>query len=417
MSIDTAIIIVTYNGLEWVDRCLGSVYGRAGQAVIVVDNMSTDGTPDYIRSHYPGVSIIRATTNLGFGKANNLGIGEALRRGAKSVFLLNQDAWLAEGSLDHLLQVQQDHPVYGVLSPVHLNGAGDDMDERFEGYCRDSGYSRKAIFGGRQSGLGGFGPSVTDGIRLDEIHDSFSDVAEEPASPETHVDPTDGTRTAVPTVLPVDFVNAAGWLVSGECLRWVGGFHPAFFMYGEDLDYVHRLTSMGFRVGVCTGATLFHDREGRPVRDKTEEEIYFFGVRSTLALCNEKRQWLNPTAEPNPGNSDERTSDSPKNSSTQQPGSSPIAGKPVKQAHPTDPKSAARSASRQYRKKDILDEIYKPFLLRFFHSPIRSIRILWRKLIILQRVRKKVNSIPESAGEYPYLSVDTKINAHNSTTN
>jgi GT2 family glycosyltransferase len=411
MSIDTAIIIVTYNGMEWVDRCLGSVYGRVGQLVIVVDNVSTDGTPERIRSRFPDVVLIKAMANLGFGKANNLGISEALNRGATSVFLLNQDAWLEEGALGHLLQVQLEHPGFGVLSPVHLNGAGDDLDVRFEGYCRDSGHDRAAILGGQAGVKHDSGLNVPNGNRMEETHDSSSGATNEFASQGPHSDAFHSTGLLVPSVLPVDFVNAAGWLVSGECLRLVGGFHPAFFMYGEDLDYVNRLSAAGFRVGICPVAKMFHDREGRPMRDKTEHAVYFFGVRSTLALCNAKRQAMKPSGEQNSGNLSEGFLQSQEGGLANRAGVSNPENNVAKQTHPSNQNSKVRSSARLYRKKDILDEIYKPFLLQIFRSPMRSIKILWRKLIILHRVRKTVNSIPEATGEYRYLSINPKANA------
>ncbi|MCB0774675.1 MAG: glycosyltransferase, partial [Flavobacteriales bacterium] len=83
-------IIVTYNGAPWVHACLGSLRASTLPVqTIVVDNGSTDGTPDLIGSAFPEVELVRTGKNLGFGAANNVGMRMALDRGAGHVFLLN----------------------------------------------------------------------------------------------------------------------------------------------------------------------------------------------------------------------------------------------------------------------------------------------------------------------------------------
>ena len=101
------VIVVTYNGMKWLDRCLGSVEGAH---IFVVDNDSTDGSADYIHGHFPQVKLIRSAENLGFSKANNLGFEYALKKGYDYVYLLNQDAWLATGALETLVAAADSHP-------------------------------------------------------------------------------------------------------------------------------------------------------------------------------------------------------------------------------------------------------------------------------------------------------------------
>ena len=85
------VIIVSYNGMKWIDKCLNSVLNQG--EVVVVDNNSCDGTVDYIRMNFSLVKILSQTTNYGFGTANNIGISYAMKKGADAVFLLNQDAF------------------------------------------------------------------------------------------------------------------------------------------------------------------------------------------------------------------------------------------------------------------------------------------------------------------------------------
>ena len=90
-NINVKIIIVTYNGMQWLARCLSSCIGYD---VIVVDNASTDKTITFIKENFPDVKLIKQNSNLGFGQANNIGLSIALKEDVDYIFLLNQDAYL-----------------------------------------------------------------------------------------------------------------------------------------------------------------------------------------------------------------------------------------------------------------------------------------------------------------------------------
>src|SRR5690554_3758500 len=100
MNKEVIIIIVTYNGMSWLKKCLDSC---GDYQVLVVDNASSDETVPFLKTHYPQITLHSQKINLGFGQANNLGISYALKQGADYVFLLNQDAYLQEGCLEILI--------------------------------------------------------------------------------------------------------------------------------------------------------------------------------------------------------------------------------------------------------------------------------------------------------------------------
>lgn len=82
-NVNIYTIIVTYNGMRWVDACFGSLRGSTVPLhTVVVDNGSTDGTPQRIAERFPEVHLIRSDENLGFGRGNNAGIRYALGQGA-----------------------------------------------------------------------------------------------------------------------------------------------------------------------------------------------------------------------------------------------------------------------------------------------------------------------------------------------
>ncbi len=210
------IIIVTFNGMKWLPKCLEST---RPYPVIVVDNNSTDGTTDFIKSNHSDIIILKQKENLGFGQANNIGISYALKEGAEHIFLLNQDAYLKDNCLDILIDFQKANKEYGILSPIHLNGTGTGLDANFSNYLNYAGNK-----------------------------DFFSDYV---------------LNKSIKPIYTVPFVNAAGWLISRECLENVGGFDPVFFHYGEDDNYCQRVDHHGFKIGVVPEAKLLHDRENR----------------------------------------------------------------------------------------------------------------------------------------------------------
>ena len=120
-------VIVTYNGMQWMERCLSSLVQSTHPIIpVIIDNGSTDGTREYIETHYPQIPLMAQKTNLGFGQANNVGIRYSLSNGADYVLLLNQDAWIEKDMIDCLLSFADDN---SLISPLHI-----DLE-----FCRISG--------------------------------------------------------------------------------------------------------------------------------------------------------------------------------------------------------------------------------------------------------------------------------------
>lgn len=216
-------IIVTYNGKQWYDKCLGSLRDSS-QAVlpIVVDNASTDGSVEYIHNNYPEVNVIQNSENLGFAKANNIGIRYALNKDADYVFLLNQDAWVEKNTIDELLHTFENNNRVGIATPIHLNGNCSSLDQGF------------AVYAGKKF-----------------TSDAYM-------------------RTLKP-YYELAFVNAAAWMISSECIRTVGGFDTSLFRhYGEDDNYIQRLKYHGFKLVLNTKCTICHDREHRNIEEENE---------------------------------------------------------------------------------------------------------------------------------------------------
>ena len=218
-------IVVTYNAMHWIDRCIGSLRSSSvGTDILVIDNGSSDGTVCHIREAFPEVTIMEGQGNIGFGAANNKGLRYALDEGYDFIYLMNQDAWIEPDTFRLLLDSWQEG--FAILSPVQRDSRGN-LDRNFSAKC------------------GAF---------------LKGDVAEVP------------------------FVMAAHWMMSRETVETVGGFSPAFTQYGEDDNYIDRLHSFGLKAGVVTAASAVHDRQDRTL--PKDKRMALKCVSATVHLSN-----------------------------------------------------------------------------------------------------------------------------------
>jgi GT2 family glycosyltransferase len=105
-----SIVIVNFNAREHLVNCLQSLVRdrpAVDHEVIVVDNGSTDRTPDTIAVRFPWVKLIRLSANVGFAAGNNAGIRESQ---GDLLLLLNSDTVVPAGAIDSLVQALLAHP-------------------------------------------------------------------------------------------------------------------------------------------------------------------------------------------------------------------------------------------------------------------------------------------------------------------
>ena len=130
-GVDVTVVIVSWNVRSHLVNCLQALYsgpvsGGLRLEVIVVDNSSTDGSPDAVRD-FPAI-LIRNATNLGYGRANNVGLRAASGR---HLIVLNPDTIPQLGSLRHLTDFADAHPNAGIVAPRLLNPDGTTQDAAF----------------------------------------------------------------------------------------------------------------------------------------------------------------------------------------------------------------------------------------------------------------------------------------------
>lgn len=236
-------VIVTYNAMTWIDKCLKSLVDSSISVLpIVIDNNSQDETVTHITNCYPNVILLPQSENRGFGQANNIGLEYAIKNRADYVLLLNQDAWISPDMLEVLMRFADDKTI---LSPKHLNGLGTALDKNFQTFTLRN--------------------------LSDQIVSTFLTNPQEKA-------------------YCVDFVNAACWLLPIKLVLQVGGFNPLFSHYGEDNQYVQRVLSIGGHVKVIPSVSVWHDRD--QFGNKSIFDAGYYYRRFLLIHANPKSNWF-----------------------------------------------------------------------------------------------------------------------------
>jgi GT2 family glycosyltransferase len=221
------VVIVTYNAEKWLDVCLKPFVNVPKDiSVVVVDNASGDNTVKIINEKYKFIKLFNSGENLGFGRANNIGIQWAYDEGYEHIFLLNQDASIDVKSLNKLCDLQKRYPRYYCLAPMNYVSE-DKLESAFVRYLNDSNLTDIVI-----------NPSA-------EIYDIY------------------GTAAAL-------------WLLSRECISVVGAFNPSFLHYSEDSNYIQRIYYHGGKIGVVPQIKAFHYRA-----ESDAKKSHFTTLKST----------------------------------------------------------------------------------------------------------------------------------------
>ena len=222
-----AIIIVTYNSRAEIDACLESLVGHTAPfptSLTVVDNQSTDGTAGHVRQTWPAVNVIDAGGNLGFAKANNLGIRAT---DSEYVLLMNPDTVAPPGAIQTLVRGLAAHPEAAIAGARLLSTTG--FPELSWGPpIGPWNELKQKIF----SGL--YHRKVRRIVRkVDKLSRTAREVA---------------------------WVSGACMVIRRPDLEAVGLLDERYFMYTEDVDLCMQMRQRGRTILYVAGAEVLHHR-------------------------------------------------------------------------------------------------------------------------------------------------------------
>ncbi len=226
-----SIVIVSWNVREDLRECLRSLLKDEGSRlesgeieIIVVDNASTDGTAEMVEHEFPQVKLLVNPQNLGYTKANNIGIKHSC---GKYILLLNPDTIVHQGALQALIDCAESHPEAGIIGAKLLNS---------DGSVQRSARSFPDIGAGlfRNTFLGRLFPNNPFVRRYLLADFGYDEVRE------------------------VDWVSGAAMLVRRDLIERIGGLDERFWAYCEDVDLCWRAWQAGYKVLFCPNAVITH---------------------------------------------------------------------------------------------------------------------------------------------------------------
>lgn len=238
-----SILIVSYNTRAMTVACLDSIAAETRDTsceIIVVDNASVDGSAEAIATHPIRPRLIRLQDNIGFARANNLAARSAKGR---LLLLLNPDTVILDRAIDRLVEFAVGRPQAMIWGGRTMFADGSLNPSSAWGrmtlwrlFCRATGLTAVA------SGTSAFNGEAIGGWSRDGVRE-------------------------------VDIVSGCFFLVERAFWQRLGGFDPAYFMYGEEADLCLRARHLGARPAVTPDAAIIHHggaseatREGKMVK-------------------------------------------------------------------------------------------------------------------------------------------------------
>lgn len=246
--IKLSIIIVNFNVKAFLQNCLLSVRKSLEDIpseIIVVDNASDDGSVEIIKKNFPDVKLIELSENLGFSKANNIGLKIAK---GEYICLLNPDTIVEEDTFNTMIRFMESHPEAGMAGCKILN-----PDGTFQLACRRSFPTPWVAFT-KIFGLSALFPKSKLFARYNITY-------------------LDENQT-----YEVDAISGSFMFLRRDVYEKVGGLDESFFMYGEDLDWCFRIKEAGFKIYYVHSTKIIHFKGESTKRSNIDEVKHFYNA-------------------------------------------------------------------------------------------------------------------------------------------
>ncbi|HRN27753.1 MAG: glycosyltransferase [Ignavibacteriaceae bacterium] len=245
---DLSIIIVNYNVKEFLQNLIHSIEKASlnlTKEILIVDNASDDGSVEFIKEKFPQIKLIANQKNLGFGKANNIGLKQA---NGKYILLINPDTLVAEDTFEKMIKFFESNSEAGLAGCKILNPDGS-----LQLACRRSFPGPWTSFT-KVTGLSNLFPNSKIFARYNLTY-------------------LDENKT-----YEVDAISGSFMMMRKEVYEKVGGFDEQFFMYGEDLDLCYRIQKSGFKVYYVHSTQIIHYKGESTKRSSLDETKVFYNA-------------------------------------------------------------------------------------------------------------------------------------------
>jgi hypothetical protein len=252
---DLSIIIVSWNTRQILADCLKSVYSNPPVGdfeILVIDNCSSDGSPEMVKTFFPQARLIVNAANLGFAGANNQGI--RLSQG-RYILLLNSDTLVKPGAFETLVRFMDDNPKIGVSGARLFNQ---------DGSLQVSCYPAPTL-----------GREVWRLFHMDRMRSLA-------------LYPMDTWPLDRPQY--VDTLLGACLLLRHEVLDQVGLMDEEYFMYSEEVDLCHRVRSAGWLLAWVPQAQVVH--YGGQSTQQVAQDMFLRLYRGKIRYFRKNNSWL-----------------------------------------------------------------------------------------------------------------------------
>ena len=219
-KINTAVVILNWNGIKWIKKFLPTIIEKSNEAnIYIADNASTDESVDFVNNNYPSVKIIQNSSNEGYAKGYN----DALKKLDENYYILiNSDIEVTDNWINPIINLMEQDTSIAACQPKILDYTNRDNFEyagASGGYIDNLGYPycRGRIFSDLEK----------DVNQYDDIKEVF-------------------------------WASGACLFIRAESFKDINGFDNDFFAHQEEIDLCWRLKNNGFKVMVNPKSTVFH---------------------------------------------------------------------------------------------------------------------------------------------------------------
>lgn len=240
---NVSIIIVNYNTVQLTLNCISSVIQQTKEIeyeIILVDNASTDESVSQVQNKYPSVNVIANTSNLGFGKANNVGAEYAK---GEYIFLLNSDTIL-------------------------LNNVAKFFYDFIKQHYNEQIGALGCVMFDEQNSL-----NYTNSFnKFPTLKNTIADSFERLLHVKNRKLQQRIEELSKNGFISVDYITGADLFMKRSIFNELGGFDPRFFMYYEEVDLQYSMELMNLTRFIINGPRIIHFEGGATSKKMTAKK-------------------------------------------------------------------------------------------------------------------------------------------------